>query len=264
MTGDRGLKPGHWLFIGLAVLIVAAGAYVVVRRGDPAAQSADPPASSPASSPVGAPPIDRPECVPRIKETEVHGPQYAFVFASSCDRVARELRFRVTALDAAGATLNEAGDVISAGGGVLFPGAELAVTDEWNPAPSVKISGIHVEVIHLVSQPLSDFSAWGHAQVAGLRRGPADRLGTFDLTGTLQGAPPLCVSQFVAVLRDSAGTIIYTQARTVIDAGDPVTFSVPPQPKLDLARSTIYAPQLPATQFAPTAGVTCDGRKGKG
>src|SRR4051794_7939648 len=102
MNGERRLEPGHWLLIGVAVLLVAGGIAVVVRRGN-----ADPPQAEPTDVPSAASSVSatpRSACTPQITSTWADGPlfAYGFVYRSKCDQVVRNLRFRVAALDKAG------------------------------------------------------------------------------------------------------------------------------------------------------------------
>jgi hypothetical protein len=262
-----GLKPGRWLLIAVVALLVAVAIVIEVRRDDPNPSGAQPANSPTPATSSSSPAIERRDCVPKISEPGVADPtkatQYGFVYASNCDQVVRELRFQVTAFDAGGKELVQAPEG-SATGGVLFPGEELAVAGELDPPVGTRIASVKVEVTHLITQPPSDFSAWGHATVDGLTRGTPGPLGNYEITGALRGEPasaPLCVHEYVLIAHDSSGKVVYARALSPSTAGNPVTFPVPAPKGLDLTQTTIYAPQLPGTQTPPTAGLTCDGRK---
>ncbi|WP_433361092.1 hypothetical protein ACQPZX_27870 [Actinoplanes sp. CA-142083] len=261
MSGESRLQSGHWLLIGLAVLVVAGGITVILRRGD-----ADPTVAGPSGTPSAAPSASatpRPDCAPQITSTWADGRlfSYGMVYRSKCDQVVRKLRFRVAAV-------NKAGDEVStddtiAFGGVLFPGAELAVAGPLQLPKGAQVSGLKAQVIDYTVQPAPDFSGWARPEVVDLARGKPGAQGMSTVTGTVKVEPPstpICVSDFVLIMRDKADKIVYadvdpTVGQTLVKP----EFQVPPVPAADFARTKIYAPQTPRTQKAPAAGVPCDG-----
>ncbi|GAB2617952.1 hypothetical protein Aab01nite_31510 [Paractinoplanes abujensis] len=257
--GLRGLRAGHWLLIGLVVALVAAGITVVVTRG-----GGDPTVAEPTSSPsasVSVPP--RPDCAPDITGTyaDASRARFGFVYRSRCDQVVRELRFRVTVRDASG---NEAATVEqTASGGVLFPGAELATAGELRADTNMKIGSVTVAVVNYSVFPPEDFSAWARTEVTGLTRGKPDSYGQFDVTGEVEARPPsapVCVAEFVLIMRDRNDKIVFAAADPVLGGGVlRPEFPVSKVPALDFARTKIYAPQTPRTEQPPRAGMACNG-----
>jgi hypothetical protein len=251
--GWRRLRAAHWLLLGIVVLLVAGGVAVVIGRGD-----TDPVVTKPSES--AAP---RPDCAPEIVSTwaDAARGRYGFVYRSRCDQVVRELRFRVKVLDPAGAEVLSGEE--TATGGVLFPGGELAAAGELHIGREQKIGTFQVQVVNFGVYPPRDFSGWAQTRVTGLTRAKPDKLGTFDLTGVLEAEPPsapICVAEFVLIARDRTGKILYAWADPTIGRTllRPV-FEVGPLRGLDLARTTIYAPQTPRTEQPPRAGMSCNG-----
>lgn len=255
----RRLNPGHWLLIGIVVLLVAAAVTIVVRRGDADPTVAEPtPSAAPSSS--AAP---RPDCSPEITATWADAAKfkYGFVYRSRCDQVVRELRFRVAAVDPSGQGVS--GSEETASGGVLFPGSELAAAGELHLPPDQKIGSLKVQVIDFGVYPPEDFSAWAHTDVVDVTRGKPDELGRYDVKGTVTANPPsaqVCVAEFVLVMRDKTDKLIYADADlTVGQTLLKPEFSVGPLPGLDFSKTKIYAPQTPRTEQPPSTGVSCNG-----
>ncbi|MET8154167.1 hypothetical protein ACIBSW_12590 [Actinoplanes sp. NPDC049668] len=261
-AGGRRLQPGHWLLIGIVVLLVGVAAFVVLRRGDADPTAADPGDTPSATAGTSTPP--RADCEPQVTATGIDaaGVAYGFVYRSRCDQVVRELKFRVTALDA---DSNPIGGVTegTASGGVLFPGGELAAAGELQNPTKAKVSGIQVTVTGYGAYPPGDFSGWTQPEVVSLAQSKPGAQGFTDITGLLrstQPGVPVCIAEFVLIMRDTGDKILYTQAETTSEASRPTpSFSVPPVPGADLAHTTIYAPQRPRTATPPAAGVACDG-----
>jgi hypothetical protein len=260
-AGGRRLQPGHWLLVGIVVLLAAAAVAVVVRRGD-----ASPMVTEPTGTPSAAPSSSatpRPDCAPEITATwaDAATAKYGFVYHSRCDQVVRELRFRVTVVDPAG---DEApGGEETAFGGVLFPGSELAAAGALQVDNNQKIGSLKVQVINFGAYAPETYSSWARTDVVDLARGNPDALGRFEVNGTVQAAPasaPVCVAEFVLIMRDSANKIIYADSDlTVGQTLLKPEFSVRPLPGLDFARTKIYAPQTPRTEQPPSPGVSCNG-----
>ncbi|MEV8506305.1 hypothetical protein AB0368_15925 [Actinoplanes sp. NPDC051475] len=263
MTDDqadgRRLQPGHWLLIGIVVLLIAAGVTIVVRRGD-----ADPTVAEPTPSAVpSTSATPRPDCSPEITATWADAAQfkYGFIYRSRCDQVVRELRFRVAVVDPSGQGVP--GSEETAFGGVLFPGGELAAAGGLHVDPDQKIGGLKVQVINFGVYPPENFSAWAHTEVVNLAQGKPGKFGRYDVTGTLRAQPvtaPVCVSEFVLIMRDKADKILF--ADVDLTSGETLlkpVFPVYPVPGADLAHSTIYAPQTPRTEEPPGPGVSCNG-----
>ncbi|MEU8236404.1 hypothetical protein AB0C12_43005 [Actinoplanes sp. NPDC048967] len=263
MTDDRRglarLQAGHWLLIGIAVVLVAAGIAVVVARGNANPVVAGPTGTAAASASA----TPRPDCSPEITATwaDADKAKFGFVYRSRCDQVVRELRFRVTVLGPAGEEAPDGEE--TAYGGVLFPGGELAAAGGLHVSKEQKIGSLRVEVINFGAYPPGDFSAWAQTQVTELTRGKPDAFGRFDVGGTVEAQPAsarVCVAEFVLVMRDKADQVIYADV-------DPTTgqtllkpeFSVGALPDLDFARTKIYAPQTPRTEQPPRAGMSCNG-----
>ncbi|MCM4083081.1 hypothetical protein [Paractinoplanes hotanensis] len=257
--GLRRLQAVHWLLIGLVVVLVAAGIAVVVTRDD-----ADPVVADPTGAPVASASVaPRLDCAPQITATwaDAGKAKYGFVYRSRCDQVVRELRFRVTVLDSAGAQAPDGEE--TAYGGVLFPGGELAAAGGLHVSKDQKIGSLRVQVTSFEADPSGAFSAWAQTQVTDLTRGAPDSFGRFDVGGTVVAQPPsaqVCVAEFVLVMRGENGEIVYADV-------DPTTgqtllkpeFSVGALPSLDFARTKIYAPQTPRTERPPRAGMPCNG-----
>ncbi|MEV4639207.1 hypothetical protein AB0J80_17815 [Actinoplanes sp. NPDC049548] len=263
MTDDqadgRRLKPGHWLLIGIVVLLIAAAVTIIVRRGD-----ADPTVAGPTPSAVSsASATPRPDCSPEITATWADAAKfkYGFVYRSRCDQVVRELRFRVAALDPSGQGV--AGSEETATGGVLFPDSELAVAGALHLRRDQKVGSLKVQVISFGVYPPEDFSAWAHTEVVDPTRGEPDELGRYDVTGTVTAEPSsaqVCVAEFVLVMRDRTDKVIYADSDLIV--GQTLLkpkFSVGPLPGLDFAKTKIYAPQTPRTVRPPSSGVSCNG-----
>jgi hypothetical protein len=263
MTDDRRgvarLQAGHWLLIGIVVVLVAGGIAVVFTRGDGDPVVADPTGTPAASASV----TPRPDCAPEVTATwaDAVKAKFGFVYRSRCDQVVRELRFRVTVLDPAGEPVPDGEE--TAYGGVLFPGGELAAAGGLQVSKDRKVGSLRVEVINFGVYPAGDFSAWAQTEVTDLTRGKPDGFGRFDVGGTVEAQPSsarVCVAEFVLVMRDKADKVIYADV-------DPATgqtllkpqFSVGAQPGLDFARTKIYAPQTPRTEQPPRAGMPCNG-----
>ena len=257
--GLRRLQVGHWLLIGLVVALVAAGIAVVVTRGD-----ADPIVAGPTGAPVvSASSAPRPDCAPEITATWANADKakFGFVYRSRCDQVVRELRFRVTVLDAAGEQTPDGEE--TAYGGVLFPGEELAAAGGLHVSQDQKISSLRIQVTGFRADPPGTFSAWAQAEVTDLTRGKPDALGRFDVGGAVVAQPSsaqVCVAEFVLVMRDESDKIVYaevgpTTGQTLLRP----EFSVGALPSLDFARTKIYAPQTPRTEQPPRAGMPCNG-----
>ncbi|MEU4218178.1 hypothetical protein [Actinoplanes sp. NPDC026623] len=259
--GGRRLQPGHWLLIGIVALLVAVAAAIVVRRGDGSPTVAEPtgtPSAAPTSSAT-----PRPDCSPQITSTWADSAKakYGFVYRSQCDQVVRELRFRVTTVDPDGNEIAGADDIAS--GGVLFPGGELAAAGDLQVKQDQKIGSLKVQVIGFGVYPPENFSAWARTEVVNLTRTKPATLGTFEVGGTVQAEPssaPVCVAEFVLIMRDKADKIIYADADLTI--GQTLlkpSFPVGPLPSVDFARTKIYAPQTPRTEQPPSPGVPCNG-----
>ncbi len=250
-AGGRRLQPGHWLLIGIVVLIVAAGVAIVVRRGD-----GSPTVTEPTGTPSTAPSTSatpRPDCSPEITSTwaDATTAKYGFVYRSRCDQVVRELRFRVTPVDPDGEEIPAEQEIAS--GGVLFPTGELAAAGDLQVDPNQKIGSLNVQVINFGAYPPENFSGWARTEVVDLTRSEPGALGMFDVSGTVEAEPssaPVCVAQFVLVM-DADLTVGQTLLKPL--------FSVGPQPSLDFARTKIYAPQTPRTEQAPSPGMPCNG-----
>lgn len=253
------MQPAHWLLIGIAVLLVAAGVTIVVRRGN-----ADPTVADPTTAPASATPsvsaTPRPDCAPQITarwgDSKLFA--YGFVYRSTCDQVVRKLRFRVAAE-------NKAGDEVTtedaiAFGGVLFPGAELAAAGDLPVPKGALVSTLKVQVIDYLTQPAADFSGWVQPEVVDLVRGKPGTLGMFTVTGTVRPQTPICVSDFVLIMRDKNDRIIYADRDLTDGQSKPrPEFPVVPLPNLDFARTKIYAPEAPRTEQAPQPGAPCTG-----
>jgi hypothetical protein len=262
MTDGRRLQAGHWLLIGIVVLLIAVGIAIVVRRGDASptvAGPTDPP--TPSASTSATP---RPDCSPQITGTwaDARKAKYGFVYHSRCDQVVRQLRFRVAAVGPDGDEVSTGDEIAS--GGVLFPGGELAAAGDLHVAKDQKQSRLKVQVIDFAAYPLRDFSDWAKPEAVRLKRGKPDSLGAFEITAAVRTEPPgahVCVNEFVLVMRDAADKIVYADGDLTL--GDPhlePSFKVPPAPGLDFNRTRIYLPQTPRTERPPTDGVPCDGR----
>ena len=255
------LRAGHWLLIGIVFVLVAAGAVVVLSRGDADPTVADPTTAPAATVSTSATP--RAECSPEITATwaDAVKAKFGFTYRSRCDQVVRELRFLVTAMDPAGDEAPQGEE--TAYGGVLFPGAELAAAGGLHVGRDQKISALRVQVVSFATYPPADFSAWAQTEVTGLTKGKPDAYGRFDVAGTVEAKPsaaPVCVSEFVLLMRNSANKIIYADA--VPTTGQTLLkpeFSVGALPGLDFGRTTIYAPQTPRTEQPPRAGTACNG-----
>ena len=262
MTDGRRLQAGHWLLIGIVVLLVAVGIAIVVRRDD-----ANPTVAGPTGVPapsVTTSATPRPDCSPQITGTwaDAGKARYGFVYHSRCDQVVRQLKFRVAALGPDGAEVSTGDEV--ADGGVLFPGDELAAAGYLQVAKDQKLSGLKVQVIDFAASAPQDFSGWAKAEAVAVKHGKPDRLGTFEITADVRTEPPstpVCVSEFVLVLRDTAGKIAYADVDLSVGATrlEP-SFKVPPVAGLDVRRTRIYLPQTPRTGRTPTDGSSCDGR----
>jgi hypothetical protein len=265
MTDDQAgrprLQPGHWLLIGIVVLLVAAGVAVVVLRGD-----GSPTVIGPTGTPSAAPSVSatpRPDCSPEITGTwaDAATAKYGFVYRSRCDQVVRELRFRVTVVDPAGEQAPDGEE--TAFGGVLFPGGELAAAGGLHVGRNQKIGSLKVQVINFGVYPPENFSGWAQTDVVDLTRGKPGTFGVYDVGGTVRAEPspaPVCVAEFVLIMRDKADKIIYadvdpTSGETLLKP----SFPVGPLPGLDFARTKIYAPQTPRTVQPPSPGVSCNG-----
>ncbi|HEV8570910.1 MAG TPA: hypothetical protein VGQ92_28120 [Actinoplanes sp.] len=260
-AGGRRLQPGHWLLIGIVVLLVAAGVAIVVRRGD-----GSPTVTEPTGTPSTAPSTSatpRPDCSPEITSTwaDATTAKYGFVYRSQCDQVVRELRFRVTAVDPAGEEIPAEQEI--AYGGVLFPGSELAAAGGLHVARDQKIGSLEVQVINFGAYPPENFSGWAQTEVVDLTRSKPGTLGMYDVSGTIQAKPssvPVCISQFVLIMRDNNDKIVYadvdpTSGETLLKPSFPVSSL----PGIDFGRTKIYAPQTPRTEQAPSPGMPCNG-----
>ncbi|MFF5294377.1 hypothetical protein [Paractinoplanes globisporus] len=249
MNGGGRLQAGHWLLIGFAVLLVAGGVAVVVRRGNAGPLFTPPSAAAPSASPSVShtPPAS---CAPQITSTWADARlfRYGFVYRNRCDEVVLGLRFRVAAVDKTGDEVTDEDSI--AAGGVLFPGKELAVAGELRLPPGAPVAALKIQVIDYATQPRADFSRWAWASVTSSVRGQT-------VTGQVHAEPPsapLCLAGFTLIIRNKGSRIVYaaTQPRTP-------TFVIPALPTADLAHTVIYAPQVPPTGQAPGAGKTCDG-----
>lgn len=263
MTDQRpggGLRAGHWLLIGVVALLLAGGAFIVLRRGDPPDPVGQQP-SSPAVSPAPGQAVMRPDCTPEITERWVGplgaGTHFGFVYASRCDLVVRKLRFKVVALDATGAPIREVPEK-TAFGGVLLPGTELAAADAFTDVDDKRpVAAIEVTLLGAESFPAADFSGWGKAQVTDLKASGPPGGGSIEITGSVSAEPStasLCVGNYVLVLRDKTGKLVYAQ-QGESRPRRPV-FTLMPVAGADLAKSTVYALQVPFTE-PPGPGRPC-------
>jgi hypothetical protein len=263
MTDDRRgiarLQLGHWLLIGIVVLLVAAGVAIVTTRGDgdpDVAETSNPPVASTSATP-------RPDCSPEITTTwaDAGKAKFGFVYRSRCDLVVRELRCRVAVLDPAGEQAPDGEE--TAFGGVLFPSGELAAAGGLHVSKDQKVGSLRVEVLSFGNYPPGDFSGWAQTEVTDLTRGAPDSAGRFDVGGTVVAKPssaPPCVAEFVLVMRDKGDKVIYadvepTTGQTLLKP----EFSVGALPGLDFDHTKIYAPQTPRTGQPPRAGTPCNG-----
>ncbi|MEU4222400.1 hypothetical protein [Actinoplanes sp. NPDC026623] len=109
----------------------------------------------------------------------------------------------------------------------------------------------------------ADFSGWVQPEVVNLVRSRPDSHGFSDITGALRSrAPevPVCIAEFVLIMRDAKDRIVHTQVVTTYGTGGRLpSFTLRPVPGADLAHTTVYAPQTPRTERPPAAGVSCDG-----
>lgn len=242
------LRPVHWVLAGLVVLLVVAGIVVAVGRGG------DDSTAGPGAPPSGSGGVTRPDCAPEVTARGASGDRYTFVYSSRCDQVFGQVRFRVTARGSEGLTLADVPPVTT-NGGVLFPGQELAATGRFKVPRGLRVTTVNVQVLGSVPAAPETYSGWARQVEVDLSRGEPDRQGTVEVTGTVRAEPasvPVCVTDYVLVLRNRSDKIIYGTA------GREPTFDVPPLKDLDLARARIYAPQTARDTATPRPGAACD------
>lgn len=252
--GERRFRAGRWLLIGIAV-VLAAGVAVTVGRGDDG-----PVVAGPTSTPTASV-SPRPDCAPEITSTwlDTADTKYGFVYRGQCDQAVQDLRFLVTVRDQSGADLSGKDTIV---GGVLFPDGELAAAGYLQGSKREKNGSLHVKVTNFTAYPPEDFSGWAQIEVTGLSQAP-DRFDRSVVTGTVEAKPssrPICVHEFVLIMKDKTDTIIYahtSQTQTLRPQ-----FSVSPLSGLDFARTKIYAPQTPWTAGPPRDGMSCTGSSG--
>jgi hypothetical protein len=208
----RRLQPGHWLLIGLVVLLVAGlAAVMVLRRDQDPHDRADGVTTPPsASSPVA------PACVPTVTESGHSDREglvnFGIVVTSGCAQATVGSRLDVVAIGRDGAELT--GDQARAGVFLpaLLPGQRVGLGGVLLVDVDATVKSLRVRISDTENVPVSVFSSWPAVKVTGLRHRGPDSSGHTQVTGTLVTDPSTakpCNPRYFLLLRNSTGTLIY-------------------------------------------------------
>jgi hypothetical protein len=215
---DRsGLKPGHWVLIAMAVLLVAGLAYAVVRP-----DLGREPEAGPSPTPTAAT-TSAPACLPTVAEIGYTRTRsridFGLIARSDCPSAAVNSLVDVTALDADGKSVSNdpyARDLLNLP--VILPGQRLGLAGTLLVDPATKVSRLTATVSGSQALPVSEFSTWARsATVTDLKHTGPDASGFTTVTGTLVTDPPnakLCNPDFTLILRDKDNNIIYGMTTT--------------------------------------------------
>lgn len=209
--GWRRLAPGHWLLIGIVVLLVAGLAFVVVRGdGDQGKPQTEASRTTSASSSSTAP-----ACLPRVTDIgysiRYGGYNFGLVVHNPCKQVVGASSIRVTPLGTNGKPLSDSQAVADLEVPVLLPGQDLSLGDELFVG-SATVSKLQATVDHAANFATTDFASWPRdVRVTDIKHFGPDAAGRTAISGTV--AVPetvsLCHPEYYLMLRNKAHQIIY-------------------------------------------------------
>ena len=210
--GRSALKPGHWVLIGLVVLLVAGLVAVVISRSDgdsPHAQTTTP-TVSPSTSAL-------PACQPTVTEIGYtrDGARFdvGLIAASDCPAAAVDSQVEVSAIGEDGRPV-KVSDALQPQLPVILPGQKLGLAATLLlDDRSAKVTRLQATITGAVPVPTAEFAGWARSvTVTGITHTGPDARGLSTITGTVTTDPAstaLCNPQFNLILRDKANKIIY-------------------------------------------------------
>jgi hypothetical protein len=212
------LKPGHWVLIGIVVLLIAGVAFVVVSRDrdrKPAAGATPTPSAAASSGPA---------CSPTVTEigysrTSTGRIDFGLIARSDCPSAAANNIVTVSAIGADGKPIaNAPGTALQPQLPVILPGQRLGLAGTLLVDRATKVSRLTATISDSQALPVSDFSSWAKTvTVTGLKHTQPDASGLSTVTGTVVSDPAsvnLCNPDFNLILRDEDGKIIYGMTTT--------------------------------------------------
>lgn len=213
-----GLKPGHWVLIGIVVLVIAGVAFVVGSRDGEAKPTAGPtPSPAPASS-------SGPSCTPTVAElgysrTSTGRIDFGLIARSDCPFAAVNNIVRVSAIGADGRPIaNAPGTTLQPQLPVILPGQRLGLAGTLLVDGTTQISRLTATISDSQALPVTDFATWAKTvSVTDLRHTVPDASGLSTVTGTVVSDPArtdLCNPDFNLILRDKDNKIIYGMTTT--------------------------------------------------
>jgi hypothetical protein len=241
-TSRRRTKSGHWLLIGMAVLLVALGGFIVVRRDRHSVPRAQP------MPPSDSPPSSTPACLPSVIETGYTRSggkiDFGMIAENTCAKVAANNWIEAMAVDGDGKRVDE-DPALQPMIPVLFPGQRLGAGGTLLVDGSAKVSGIRIRFTRSTAFDSSRFATWPKSvTVTDLKHTGPDSRGLSTVTGTIQADPPtarLCNPDFNLILRNKSGQIVFGQNSTSVDGGP--TFEDRFPTDVDFGRTEVYVVQ---------------------
>ena len=215
-----GLRAGHWLLIGLVVMLVSGVAYVVVRGdGDPSDSTAAP--TSPSTALATPSSVCRPKATDIGYTTTKYGGQnaaldFGLIVTNTCSQATVNNFVTVTAIGTDGKPLptSQASTLLQVP--VLLPGQHVAVGGTVlveSPASTLQTTLEQTQNV-----PASTFTAWPTStRFTDITHTGPDAAGNTDVRATLISEPAavtLCNPKFFLVLRNAAHQIIFGTAST--------------------------------------------------
>jgi hypothetical protein len=259
---DRpGLKPGHWVLIGIVALLVISAAFVVVRRDRRQNLEAGPtPAPTVASS------SSAPACLPTVDEIGYSRPDtgsrvdFGLIVRNDCPVAAVNNVVDVAAIGTDGQPIKDP-YAPHLNLPVILPGQRLGLGDFLQVDRSKQVARLAATISNTANLPAPEFATWARsATVTDLKHTGPDTHGLTTVTGTLVTDPStvtLCNPQFSLILRDQNNKIIYG----VRSLQNEPTFAERVPAATDWSKAAVYLLQGVFTLGAPSgARASCRAR----
>lgn len=258
---QAGLRAGHWLLIGMVLVILAALGWVVAHRGDHSA----PPAATATSVPGSVTPGESGAvCLPKIVESGFsvtgHSVNYAVIARSDCPRATYNNALSVQVFDPAGHPVagqdEQQPDLL-----VLLPGQQIGGAGRFGMTTVSAVGRIVVSFTASSPAPISAFASWPTSiRVVDLVVGKPDARRWTNVAGRVVTEPVgvgLCEPQASLIVRDTSGKIIYGQQGSP-QAGR-VSFDLTMPPGADPSRISVFVAlgQPGLNAFDPVSSAAC-------
>jgi hypothetical protein len=252
-----GLKPGHWVLIGIVALLGILMVVVVVRHSSPR-----PLAEARPTIPIGTPAA--PPCFPAVAEIGYMRTggriDFGLIAESQCSVAAVNNVIEVTAVRKDGERI-EASRSQLLEPPVLLPGQRLGVSGTLLVDRSEDVARLEARFNNTQVLPLVAFAAWAKSvTVTDLRHTGPDSRGLSTVTGTIRTDPPdtsLCSPRFHLILRDKSNKIIYGMSAK----GSRPTFEESFPAATDYSKAEVYVVQGSfSLALNVLADVACQGR----